>query len=34
MISVVMLCKNSSDTLKVVLDELLDFDEVILIDTG
>jgi len=34
MISVVMLCKNSSDTLKKVLDELLDFDEIILIDTG
>ncbi|NGX49505.1 MAG: hypothetical protein K940chlam5_01103 [Candidatus Anoxychlamydiales bacterium] len=34
MISVVMLCKNSSDTLTKVLDELVAFDEVILIDTG
>ena len=34
MISVVMLCKNSSDTLKMVLDELVTFDEVILLDTG
>ncbi|NGX34892.1 MAG: putative glycosyltransferase EpsH [Candidatus Anoxychlamydiales bacterium] len=34
MISVVMLCKNSSETLKKVLDELKDFDEVILLDTG
>jgi len=34
MISVVMLCKNSSDTLTKVLDQLLDFDEVILLDTG
>ncbi len=34
MISVVMLCNNSSATLKRVLDEVADFDEIILLDTG
>lgn len=34
MISVVMLCKNSSETLKKALGALIDFNEVIIIDTG
>ncbi|NGX63912.1 MAG: putative glycosyltransferase EpsH [Candidatus Anoxychlamydiales bacterium] len=34
MISIVMLCKNSSETLKKVLDSAKSFDEIIIIDTG
>ncbi|NGX27908.1 MAG: SPBc2 prophage-derived glycosyltransferase SunS [Candidatus Anoxychlamydiales bacterium] len=34
MISIVMLSKNSSETIKRVLDALKDFDEIILLDTG